>query len=219
MVRCPPVAVLVPVLARPARVEPTIRSLAAGTPSDYRLLFLVDPGDREEIDEITRQGADFYVCPDGLSWAAKINLGVKLTTEPLIFTAADDLDFRAGWLEAAHRRMTETVGVVGTNDLCNPRTMRGEHATHFLVARWYAEIGAIDGGGFAPEAYSHNFVDNEILETAVHRGAYAFAHDSLVEHLHPMNSKAENDSTYEKGAAGFRADRRLFRSRRPLWQT
>jgi hypothetical protein len=164
------------------------------------------------------RGGDFIVAaPRRTSWASKINQGIEATSEPLVFTGADDLDFRPGWLAAACARMTPTVGIVGTQDLCNPKTIRGEHATHFLVARWYAEMGAIDGGGFAPEAYEHNFVDNEILETAVHRGAYAFAHDAIVEHLHPMNGKSEIDSTYAKGTRTFARDRRRFSHRRELW--
>lgn len=211
----PPVAVLVPVLRRPHRVAPLVRSIKEATPGEHRILFLTDADDRAQMDAIAAVGAEFYCC--GGSWAAKINVGLGLTDEPLIFTGADDLDFRPGWITSAAARMTETVGVVGVQDLCNPRTIRGEHATHFLVARWYAELGGIDGGGFAPEHYDHNFADNEILETAVHRGAYAFAPDAVVEHLHPLNGRAVDDEVYRKGQAHFGRDQRLFRRRRRLW--
>jgi hypothetical protein len=53
---CPPVAVLVPVLGRPHRVEPLMRSLAEATPSPYRLLFICDPTDRDEMNAIAGAG-------------------------------------------------------------------------------------------------------------------------------------------------------------------
>lgn len=113
-----------------------------------------------------------------------------------------------------------TVGVVGTNDLGNPRVIAGKTATHSLVTRAYVgEHGTVDEPGkVLHEGYQHNFCDTEFVETAKRRGAWAFAGDSVVEHLHPHWSKGDDDETYRRGQAGFEVDRRLHARRRRLWQ-
>lgn len=215
--------VLVPVLRRPHRVTPLLDSLASTVPAAH-VLFLFDRDDSEEWDAISRHmgRSDLEVAAEpfepGYSYAQKINQGIRVTSEPLIFVGADDLDFKPGWFEAARERMTMTVGVVGTQDLGNDRVLRGEHATHSLVARWYAEIGSIDEADqLLHEGYEHNFCDTEFVKTAIHRGAFAFAHDSVVEHRHPLWGKAEGDATYKKGQESFKRDRRRYTRRRRLW--
>jgi glycosyltransferase involved in cell wall biosynthesis len=210
-------AILVPVLNRPHRVEPLLRSIAEATTGPYRVVFLSDQGDTAEQDAITEAGVAFRVhniiC--GGSYARKINIGVGLVTEPLVFFGADDLDFKPGWLEAAKRRTAEGTQVVGVNDLIRRRR---DHTTHFLVTREYAKLPTIDGQtGPMHEGYSHWHVDDEFIATAKHRGVYAYARDSHVEHLHPMNDKAPDDDTYRRGRAMARRDRKRFRVREALW--
>lgn len=209
------VAILVPVLARPHLVAGLIDNIARTTPSEHTILFLTDPDDHAERAAIAAAGATELPC--GGSWATKINLGIAATTTPLIFLGADDLRFHPDWLGAATRKLKPGIGLVGTNDLGNPRVMRGELATHALVARWYTQLGAADGGALLHEGYEHNFVDQELTETAKRRGAFAFARFSHVEHLHPHWGKSEIDATYEKGLATFARDRRTYRARRSMW--
>lgn len=207
--------VLVPALDRPQNVEPLLDSIEATC--EARTLFLCDFGDTAQIAAVEADPrASLDIC--GGNYAQKINRGITLTSEPLIFTGADDLRFRKGWFDAAKVHIAEGADVVGTQDLCNQRTIRGEHATHFLVTRSYATRGQPDGNpGLLCEAYAHNCVDDELIATAAARGAYAFAADAIVEHRHPMNGTAPNDPTYEKGTATIPADRKLFRRRRKLW--
>jgi hypothetical protein len=213
------VAILVPVLRRPHRVEPLLASIFEAT-ADPHVLFVCDPNDRIEINTILDHNK---VRPDrsvdhGLfagNYAEKIAAGVHNTDEPLVFTAADDLHFHPGWLEAAKAKLLDGVEVVGVNDLI----ARGrEHATHFLMTRDYAERPTADGGpGPFHQGYFHWCVDDELIATAKARDAYAYAPDAHVEHLHPMAGKAEDDEVYEQGRARGRLDRRLFRRREPLW--
>jgi hypothetical protein len=110
------------------------------------------------------------------------------------------------------------MGVVGTNDLGNQRVIVGEHATHSLVSRAYIARGSIDDPSrLLHEGYSHCFVDDELVATARARGAWVFAHDSFVEHLHPAWGKGPADPTYAAGARSFAHDRRLHRARSVLW--
>lgn len=215
------VVVVVPVLRRPHRVAPLMESLRATVDErDATLLFVTDPDDDAEIAEIDRLSGDRM--DHAGSYAAKVNAAYRATSEPLIFLAADDVEFLPGWLDAAAARMERRgVGVVGTNDLSNPRVVAGRHATHSLVAREYADArGTIDRRReVLHEGYRHNFCDDELLGTARRRQAYAWARDSHVRHLHPnFHPAVVRDEVYEIGQAAFEADRAVYQRRRRLWR-
>lgn len=218
----PVVAILVPVLRRPHRVAPLVDSVRSATPAPHRLLFVVEDSDRAERAAIEAAGADHVVVPvRKRSWACKINVGFAATTEALCFAAADDLAFHPGWLEAALGLLAPPVEVVGTNDLLNPRVMRGEHATHFLFTRRYIdEAGTIDEAGkVLHEGYRHDWVDDEFVATAKARGVFASAPGSVVEHLHPWAGKAPDDGVYRLGRQWRGHGRRLYQRREHLWLT
>lgn len=208
--------VLIPVLRRPHRVQHVLSSLHANTPEPCRALFIASPGDDDEHAAIRRCGADMIIV-DG-NYAAKINEGVRQTTEPLLFLGADDLAFHPRWLEHAKRRIKGSVHVVGTNDLCNRRVMRGEHSTHSLVTRAYTHHGTIDDPSrLLHEGYPHEYVDDEFVGTARRRNAFASAADSIVEHLHPQVGKAPMDDLYAAQVQRMRRGKSLYLKRRPLW--
>lgn len=228
------VTVLVPVLNRPKRVSPLVDSLISSARFiSLDLLFLCSPGDDEQRAAIRRvQGAHGPTCrvnaleiddpPGRGDYAKKINAGFRNTATEFIFMGADDLVFHPGWIERALACHMETKAcVVGTNDNGNRAVMQGEHSTHTLVHRDYGECGIIDNpdcGVPLYEGYDHNFVDTEFIQTAMARETWASAGDSIVEHLHPIWGKAENDETYKKGQLKFGTDRKLYESRRPLWE-
>lgn len=214
------VVILIPVLRRPHRVRPVLESALAST-DRARVLFVATRGDTEEIQAIEDAGADLLLVKQ-IGYPQKINQGVAATDEPLVFLGADDLHFHPGWLEAAEEHIssrTPRVGVVGTQDLCNGRVLKGEHATHMLVTRWYCEQGTIDDPArVLHEGYLHEFVDDEFVATAKHRGAWAFAHDSVVEHLHPDAGKASpTDALYSDRPRRMYYGRRVYRRREHLW--
>jgi hypothetical protein len=98
----------------------------------------------------------------------------------------------------------------------NPRVIKGRHATHPLVRRAYIERygGTFDNSGaIYCEHYSHQYTDDELVQTAIRRKQWAFAANSRVEHLHPFFKGAQMDSTYRKAFADSRADRKLFQER------
>lgn len=212
--------VIVPILGREHRVAPTVESVSKTVPA-ARLLFIPDPDDDPVRSAISDAGAEEIPSPG--NWAAKINLGISETEQSLIFTGADDLRFHEGWFEAATAKLSNPkIGVVGTNDLGNPRVKRGQHATHFLVTRAYAEWGTIDEPGkLLHEGYPHEYVDDELIATARARGAWAMALDSHVEHLHPAwgkaDERAKTDPIYAKITERMAAGREIFLRRRRLW--
>jgi hypothetical protein len=212
--------VIVPMLGRAHRVAPLLASIH--TTCKARVLFAVTPGDVEVIDAIDAAGEERITVqrePRG-DYQRKINQGITITSEPYIFTGADDLLFHPGWYDAAAARITSRIGVVGTNDLCNPRVMRGDHATHMLVSRDYVErYGTIDEPGkFFHEGYPHEMCDDEAVHTAKRRRAWAFAADSYVEHLHPMAGKTPMDSLYAGQKRRMEDGRLLYRRRSQLWR-
>jgi hypothetical protein len=212
--------VIVPMLGRAHRVPLLLDSIHATCKA--HVLFAVTPGDDEVIDAIDAAGEERITVdrqPRG-DFQRKINCGIAATTEPHIFTGADDLKFHHGWYEAAAVKMTGPVGVVGTNDLTNPRVMRGDHATHLLVSRDYVErYGTIDEPGkFLHEGYPHEMCDDEAVQTAKKRRAWAFAPDSHVEHLHPMAGKAPMDDLYAGQKRRMEDGRLLYRRRSQLWR-
>jgi hypothetical protein len=216
----------VPVLRRPHRVQPLVKSIIAATPGAH-VFFLSDREDHEEQSAINAEwtrnrgkaaGIRFTHQATGGNYAEKINHGVRHSTESLLFLGADDLDFHPGWFEAAIAKLTPGIGVVGTNDLGSPRVMAGEHATHPLVTREYATLGTIDDPGkLLHEAYPHEFVDDEFVQTAKHRNAFVSARDSHVEHMHPSWSKAPLDDLYRAQRERMREGRPIFNARRHLW--
>ena len=214
------VAILVPMLGRPHRVGPLLDSIDATAPA-ARVLFCVSPSDtavHKAVDQAGRERITVPFHPVG-DYARKINAGYRHTREPLIFCGADDLLFHPGWYEVAVKHLGDGIGVVGTNDLGSPRVMAGDHSTHSLVARDYANrLGTIDQRGqILHEGYPHEYVDDELVGTAKHRGAWAFAVDSHVEHLHPNWGKAPNDGLYAQQQMRMRRGAALYRQRRRLW--
>lgn len=186
------------------------------------MLFICDPDDEAEQEAIawerTRTTLRVNAVAPGGNYAFKVNYGVNLTREPLIFLGADDLHFHPGWLAAAIAKLSDGVGVVGTNDMCNPAVMAGEHATHFLVTREYAQRGTIDDlDKLLHEGYPHEWVDNEFIETAKARDAYAMALGAVVEHLHPLAGKAPSDELYAGAPERMAAGQAIFDKRRHLW--
>lgn len=211
--------ILIPMLGRPNHIAPLLATIDEATPNS-RVLFLCSPHDWLVIDTIKEAGREcaqvpYYPVGD---YARKINHGVRTTTESLIFLGASDLAFHVGWFEQALAHLQSGIGVVGTNDLGNRRVMAGEHSTHSLVTRQYTGFGTIDARDrILHEGYHHEFVDDEFIETAKYRRAFAAAPASIVEHLHPCWGKGDSDRLYEQQQQRMAYGRRLYLYRRRLW--
>ncbi len=222
------IAVIAPVLGRPANAAPLAESLAAST-DRARLVFVCSPEDQEQRHACAAATRGPRHLTMGVEWRAgpgdyarKINAAYAATSEPLVLLAADDLRFRPGWLEAVEAVAEEfDAGVIGTNDGANPLVLKGLHATHPVVRRCYIDnLGGVVGrpGQVYFEGYDHNMVDVELVQTALARGCYAHAFDAHVTHLHPLWRSAPMDATYLKGRTKVRRDQLLYRSRAPLWE-
>jgi hypothetical protein len=213
--------ILIPVLDRPQNAAVVAQSVRDATDSTYRILFLCSPGDIGQIAACQGVDADTVVVgwePGRADYARKINYGYSVTGRRWVFQAADDLRFYPGWdAEAFRAARTKGRMVVGTNDLHNPAVKRRRHATHLLFQRAYIEEyggGTFDGTGTVmTEAYDHQFVDTEFVETAMIRKQWVFAERSRVEHMHPYWGLAKRDSTYDKAVREAAQDLALYKQR------
>jgi len=215
------IAVLVPVLGRPHRVEPLARSFAETASVDVaRLYFIAQQSDRDEISAIRDAGYEPIVVPNAnRSWARKINIGYRETHERWMLLGADDLQFHAGWIRAIGALLMSHPGVIGTNDLGNSATIRGSHSTHPLVRRTYAKImGTVDTRDrVLHDGYDHNYPDTELIATARKRDMYIHSRECVIEHLHPAWGKAISDATYERGQKNYQQDSQLFQHRQKAY--
>jgi glycosyltransferase involved in cell wall biosynthesis len=216
------IAVQIPVLNRPHRAAAVCDSLFASSELELEVVFILSPGDDAERYAVQATGEDYIVvdweCGKG-DFAKKHNLAFRHTTAPFVLLAADDLEFEPGWDAAALEMAARTgAGVIGTQDDANPLVKRGRHATHPVVSREYVDqVGATwhDGPGIVyHEGYAHQYVDTELVAAAIGRGQWAFAHRSVVRHLHPMypcrGQRTPMDSTYEKALGDAHDDSRVF---------
>lgn len=223
-----PIAILVPVLGRPHRVRPLLEDIEQATPGPHTVVFIASTYDHPTMLAVLDVGG----CPNVAvrlleddhrqhgEWARKINLGYRTTTEPLMLLCGDDVHFHEHWHDVISAvAECKAWGVLGTNDLGNPRVMDGTHSTHPVVARWYAdEHGTIDGpGALVVEHYDHNYVDDELIGTARFRRQWAFCGNAHIEHMHPNWGKGQRDAVYDLGRRNFSADQALYRQRRQLW--
>lgn len=208
-------AVIVPTLGRPQNADPFMTSLRAST-GLATAYAVCDADDPQSVEAWSAAGAQVIV-DNAVTFARKVNLGYAKTSEPWLFLVGDDVRFHAAWLDhAQHVADVLQADVVGTNDLGNPRVMRGEHATHMLIRRSYVDAvgGSWDGPGVvAHEGYRHWSVDDELVTAAKQRGVWQMALGSVVEHNHPLWGKGKDDPTYRIGPAHAEADRALFESR------
>lgn len=216
------IAIAIPVLNRPSQAQRIVDSITRATTVPHLITFVCTEGDDAEIEAVRATGQNFLTVPrySTADFARKTNAVYRNASAPYIFTGADDLEFHPGWAEAALAKMTDGIGVVGTNDLGNPKVMTGEHSTHSLVARWYADNhGTIDGpGAIFVHHYPHEFVDDEFIGTAKSRGMFAMAMDSHVEHLHPHWDKRDHDHLTKLAPRRLQQGRRIFRQRTHLWR-
>lgn len=217
------IAVIVPVLARPANAGPVAESFRAAS-TDADLVFVASKGDRDEIAACDETGFCVLLAdwePGHADFQRKVNLAFNATEEPFVFQAADDVDFQPGWdVEALKVIEATQTGVCGTDDGANPQVKAGRHSTHSLIRRSYVDEcgGSLDGPGIVfSEAYGHQWCDVELVELAKARGCFSFAPASRVVHRHPIWKTAASDDTYRKGQASTHEDRRLYETRSKGW--
>lgn len=209
-------AVIVPVMKRPQNAEPFMRSLKAST-GLATVYAIADEDDHETCDAWQDAGAHVIrIAGDRPgTFAEKINAGYEATDESWIFAVGDDVVFHPGWLDQALATAGDDYHVIGTNDL-GPRVAVGQDSPHFLIRRSYIDEQGASWDGpkvVCHEGYRHGYVDLELALVAKQRGAWAMALGSIVEHIHHIWGKGEDDDVYELGRSSADEDKELFQRR------
>ena len=211
------IAIIVPVMRRPQNVEPMLSSLAdSGCADSCTMYFVADVDDESELAELDRLGANVIVNHAELqTFAVKCNLGYRETDEDWMLLVGDDVRFGSDWVQGAFVD-DDGSSLISTNDLCNRSVMRGLHSTHPLIRRkWADQHGASwDGAGtVCHNGYRHWYVDNEWTAVAQMAGEFRYAPNAVVEHMHPLFGKGENDDVYRLGQSQSAVDRQLYLER------
>lgn len=218
------IAVLIPTLGRPNRVQKLLHNLNATTACDFTVYFIVEQDDLRTIEAVRRTAAELILNDDQPNYASCINTAYRKTDEPYLFLGADDIVFVDRWLEEAVAAMADPrVGVVGTVD---PRTPQPDHSAHSLVRRRYIEeqSGCMDLRDTVLYPYRHGFTDHELVGVAKSRNAYVYCEGARIEHHHPgwdslgrVRGGSTLDATYLKGNRYHRLDTLTFIERFRKW--
>ncbi len=219
-------AVLVPVLSRPQNVAPLVASFLAGCPDDSKLVFIFDWDDIDEhmaVEDLLRWEPPLIVAithDEAHTWPEKINYGVNSIRAEWYLCAADDITFEPGWWDATLTARNQGFGVIGTNDAYpgekgNPAVAAGCHTCHPLISAEYIKtFGTVDQPGLAVhDGYSHWYVDNELVRTAMARKQWTYCRDAVLRHNHPYWDRGTWDDTYTAGEANSHADQLVWESR------
>lgn len=235
--------IAIPILHRAHRVRPVVESCVAATPypaasPGLDIVFAVTPGDDAVFAAVEAVSAEYpgYVHhyltvpwpADGRGdYARKINAIWRATDRAWLFMGADDLEFRPGWIEAAMSAAGPdcppgvTPGVIGTNDLGNPRVLAGVHSTHSIINRDWARQHPVPGGRSPQvlcEEYWHEGVDDELVGWATSHHSMIFAPGCVVRHRHPnWDASVPTDDMYRQQPGRMRDGRRVLARRRKLW--
>jgi len=182
-------------------------------------LFVVHESDDESLLAVEKLKARFIVDkrpPSGVNASNTGYWGVKTNWFVL---SQDDIIFHPDWLENAQKHITKGIKVVGLYDGF-PGHLTTQHSVAWLINKNYVQRNSLSIGHknvlFNPE-YKKNYADNELNDTAKFRNVWAYAHDSLAEHLHPGFSKSQMDNTYRMNEDFLSSDRDLYTSRMHLW--
>ncbi len=189
----PKVSVIIPTRKRHDALRRSLGTLKATAPGAE---IVVVNDDDDHISEIiaVELGADVWTNRDSsLTGIPKWNMGIAYADADWLVTGADDVIWHDGWLDAALK--TENKGFIGLNDMHTPQD---QYCTHYMVTRQFAKEHL--GGVLQIPAYKSWYSDVEVCVRAKQAGAYVYAPDAIVEHVHPQDGKTPTDEIYERGA-------------------
>lgn len=204
-------AILIPAM-RTHHYERIVANVADVTPEPYRIVWMV--GTDADAAELDRLGQSYFRDTGG-TWGGRLNHMYHNTSESYLFLGADDLKWHPHWLEHAMTIMARVDGVVSVNDQWQAA------GTSALVSRNYIDTmsGTVDESDtLIHPGYTHHGSETELFETAAMRGRYAYCAESLVEHMHFIVGKSEDDDVYALGASRTVENVTLYQKRRHLWQ-
>jgi glycosyltransferase involved in cell wall biosynthesis len=213
-------AVLVPTYGRRNRLESIAINIHNKTKASHKIYFICENEDQDSIKEIERLKEECIVVSTG-TYVAAINAGYRSTTEPFIMLGSDDIEFTDGWdTEMLGEMKDEHIGVVGhKDDWAISQTKK--HGSHLLIRREYIEkhSGVLDEHNVVYcSKYQHIMCDIETEQTAMKRGAFAFADNAIIHHHHWFNKQSDYDETYKRATVVQSHDMKVYYERRKMFE-
>lgn len=213
--------IYLPTYGRPNKLAAVVKNIEESTKAPWKLYWGIEPFDKESIKAAKKTGHPIILNKGKATYSDALQTIYEQTDEPIFFWANDDFYFLDGW-DVEPLRMMEAdpgIGVLGVPD-GNPQT---SHTSISFIRRKYIEdqSGVVDIPNRVLYPYNHNYVDNELTETAQHRGVWDRSTAACIEHQHPSFTwlgEFSIDDTYTRNNLKDAEDNELFHSRRHLWQ-
>lgn len=202
-------AVLVPTVNRADVLVRLVENIHDTTETAHMVYLVVEEWDTDSLRAADSTDATSVVGVFG-SNAAAVNGGYRASVEPFVAILNDDVRCTPGWDTKALAYMSDTVHVVGINQ------GDGRCTSFSVVRRAFIErhSGVFDEPDTVYHEYVSQFPDTEFAEYAKHRGVWADAPDSVVEHLHWVFGKGDPDHpNYAKARDTFHIDEPVFLER------
>jgi hypothetical protein len=214
-----PLLVIVPTRSRPEAIARIVRAWDdTGAWQSATLSFLVDGDDprceeyEAEFEAIkTPTLMSLHVLPHWQPLVPKLNDWASMVAwhsyRNLAFMGDDHIPRSPGW--AAD--MVIALDVMGTGIVYPDDGYQHEN----LASCWAMTVDIVRAlGRMVPAPVEHLYCDNSIMDLGRAIGRLKYLPEVLVEHMHPVAGKAEQDEQYERvnGRRQYATDRRLYKA-------
>lgn len=192
---------LCPSRGRPGAAHATLASfLETSQDDDSRLLFIVD---RDDPTRDEYPADHVLLVPPGGCMGAALASALKpgiLRDATGVGMIGDDNRFRTpGWDLTFRRLLEESPGIVyGDDGFQHDR----------LPTSWWLSRPLVDEFGMTDRNLKHFYMDNYWLELGIATGTLRYVPEVVIEHLHPLAGKADDDAIYQRGHRFAREDRK-----------
>ncbi|MBA3678786.1 hypothetical protein H0W80_01135 [Candidatus Saccharibacteria bacterium] len=213
--------IYIPTFGRAGKLQQVADNIKEATNSEYKLYWGVEAHDRESILAAKDTGAEAIVNTGNPCYSDALQEIYENSDEDIFFWANDDFLFLKDWDVAPLKKLEENpqVMVLGVHD-GNPNT---KYHSISIIRRKYIEeqSGVVDMPNRVLYPYLHNYVDDELANTAKARGVWDFCETPCIHHQHHSFTwlgDFKHDATYAKNDATFTEDSRTYNERIHLWQ-
>ncbi len=214
------IGIYIPTYGRPKKLQAVADNIRENTYNPYQLYWGVETSDEATIEAAEATGHPVIFNDRDPKYADALQAIYESTTEPFMFPANDDFLFLKDWdkLPIEMLKADSDIQVLGVHD-GNPSTSFS--AVQFIRRRYIKDrSGVVDIPDRVFYPYNHNFIDNEMTETAQSRGVWAACSAPCIEHQHPSFTwlgDFATDDTYKKNDKGLADDSETYHSRKHLW--
>lgn len=212
--------IYIPTYGRAYKLKEVAKNIKQATRTPYKLYWGIEIFDKDSVKEASQTNSKIVFNNGNPCYSDALQAIYESSDEEIFFWANDDFRFLDGWDIAPMEMMKdENISVLGVHD-GNPHT---KFSTISFIRRKYIEeqSGVIDMPNRVLYPYKHNYVDDELTETAKKRGVWAYCAEPCIHHQHhsfKWLGDFAHDETYKKNDLTFSEDTNTFYSRRHLWQ-